>query len=343
MADLQNKLTGNYYIAWLSRCDDAWRRRIDDQGPYVPQHTLKKQHHADCQQIAKDLLREQLHDKMQAKRLGLKSNPGKRHSAGFASRAQQRWAFGTGQSFARRWARKTKFKGLPERVTNMPQIKKSAVELKRMDLNKFHDFLLMTGRFDTELQLIHYLPRPAANKLLRELRPGLIAKYLSLKSNPRLSRSLRRYSLAKYAYDVIAGSRKRPQGWVGTYRTAQEARREGTRKGYSFYVKRIVKSNSRLSKLARSARKRVAIKRMLRRAGHRIPAGIMFRTGALRKYRRRKLGYNARDPVAYRRGRAVGHLSHSASYPAPSPRAMRMYGASFVAGFKKGKTRRSRR
>jgi len=294
MADVQNKLTGNYYIVWLSRCDAAWRRRLADQGPYVPQHVLKKQHHADCQQIAKDLLREQLHDKMQAKRLGLKSNPGKRHSAGFASRAQQRWAFGTGQSFARKWARKTKFKGLPERVTNMPQIKKSAVELKRMDLNKFHDFLLMTGRFDTELQLIHYLPRPAANKLLRELRPGLIAKYLSLKSNPRLSRSLRRYS-------------------------------------------------SRLSKLARSARKRVAIKRMLRRAGHRIPAGIMFRTGALRKYRRRKLGYNARDPVAYRRGRAVGHLSHSASYPAPSPRAMRMYGASFVAGFKKGKTRRSRR
>ena len=126
MADLQNKLTGNYYIVWLSRCDDAWRRRIDDQGPYVPQHTLKKQHHADCQQIAKDLLREQLHDKMQAKRLGLKSNPGKRHSAGFASRAQQRWAFGTGQSFARKWARKTKFKGLPERVKAMKRRRNAA-------------------------------------------------------------------------------------------------------------------------------------------------------------------------------------------------------------------------
>ena len=167
MADVQNKLTGNYYIVWLSRCDAAWRRRLADQGPYVPQHVLKKQHHADCQQIAKDLLREQLHDKMQAKRLGLKSNPGKRHSAGFASRAQQRWAFGTGQSFARKWARKTKFKGLPERATNMRRHRRNA----------------------------------------------------------------------KYAYDVIAGSRKRPQGWVGTYRTAQEARREGTRKGYSFYGK----------------------------------------------------------------------------------------------------------
>lgn len=31
----------------------------------------------------------------------------------FKSKAQARWAFATKQKFAKRWAKKTKFKGLP--------------------------------------------------------------------------------------------------------------------------------------------------------------------------------------------------------------------------------------
>ena len=214
MADLQNKLTGNYYIAWLSRCDDAWRWLLSDRGPYTPLPVLKKQHHADCQRIAKALLLTQLADKMQAKRLGLKSNPGKRHSAGFASRAQQRWAFGTGQSFARKWARKTTFKRLPEGevwlqekgVTTM-----TARERHKLLSGGARRALRTGGTVTVEVpgeatyDLTAFPPRPGFVEVREIVRsrgkklapligfrtPQTIARYL----NPRLSRSLRRYSL----------------------------------------------------------------------------------------------------------------------------------------------------
>jgi ribosomal protein L29 len=361
MADMQYRLAGNYYIAWLSRCDDAWRRLLADRGPYVPQHVLKKQHQSDCRQIAKELLREQLHDKMQVKKLGLKSNPGyfkmerrqidkalddarkglkeaqhrndyavadiwsgdivklediyaalwrgnlplakqiakghgfgaqlpailknpgKRHSAGFASRAQQRWAFGTSQSFARRWARKTKFKGLPERVTNMrqrnPEESRSKILAQREKVRLFQGYAAAMSRY-----------------IKLSLQDGDAARAQKEVSNLATMAVKVRNAIKNWDYGTLVDA------FPGKYPKIERHHRIRTLKPNR--GGRRYRRNSRLSKLARSARKRVAIKRMLRRAGHRIPAGIMFQTGALRKYRRRKLGYNAHRRYGSKRRRS---------------------------------------
>ena len=43
----------------------------------------------------------------------------------------------------------------------------------------------------------------------------------------------------KYHYEVIAGSRKRPQGYIGTYSTRDEARAVALARSYACYVRRV--------------------------------------------------------------------------------------------------------